>query len=105
MIAVVCSAMSVSSAGSPAWQQFFNLLAPGYKPPSAQTAWRCITALNRDIKEAAAKVLADPRHGPWFVVSDGATNKGDALQTVDALNADDQYVHLGIVYGSWVWQT
>ena len=56
-----------------------------------------IQTLDQEITAKLTERLQDGRRGPWFLTSDAATNRGDPLISVDAMNAAGERWHVKLV--------
>lgn len=61
------------------------------------TLFRRIESLDREITQKLTQRLQDARHGPWMLTCDGATNRGDPLISVDAMNGAGECWHVKLV--------
>ena len=73
--------------------------------PGRQTLTRRIQELDAELTEKMTQRLRDPRHGPWLLTCDAATNRGDPLVSVDAMNGAGECWHINLCHSGEASQT
>ena len=101
MVALVVAGMAVRATEHPLQRHFLTSIAPDYKIPGKNRIWNLIKEIDAELTGKVDQVLSSPNSGPWFLTSDGASSKMEALLTVDARDPKGQCFHLALLNASY----